>query len=174
MATRREPLESWLADHHGEVGLVFTDVVASTELLFAKKTLDFRARMRRHQKQARILANEHRGVLVEAKADSTFAAFPNADLARGYALALHADPGSGGLSIRAGVHFGPVSADGDALVGRHVYLAARVCERGDGHEVWMSDDARAALSGEHREADDVHEDRELKGIPEPVRIWRIA
>lgn len=174
-----DTLESWLEARRGRVGLVFTDVVDSTQLLFSRKTLDFRALMRRHQRRARALADEHGGRLIEARGDATFAAFPGAGGACAYAIALHADPGGEGLSIRAGVHVGPVRSDGDALVGRHVHLAARVAERGEGREVWMSDEAKRALEAE---APDVAraltpgapEECTLKGIPTPCRLWRIA
>ena len=174
-----EPLEAWLAARAGCVALVFTDVVDSTALLFSRRTLDYRALMRRHQGRARALAGEHGGRLIEARGDATFAAFPGAGGACAYAIALHGDPGAEGLAIRAGVHLGPVRSDGDALVGRHVHLAARVAERGEGREVWMSDDAKRALEAE---APDVaralttgaHEDCSFKGVPAPCHLWRIA
>ncbi len=171
-----DSLASWLAATGSDIGLVFSDVVDSTELLFQRETVAYRTLLRRHRARARGLATEHLGRIVEARGDEIFAALPDAGGALAYARALHRAPGADGLHVRVGVHLGHVLADGDALVGRNVHLAARVMQRGVGAEIWMSDAARDALGRDGFEDQNwIERDlRPLKGVPGEHRLWRLA
>jgi len=96
-----------------------------------------------------------------------------------FASALFLDPGHAELSIRAGVHFGTVQAHDGHLVGRNVHAGVRVMQRARGHELWVSDEAKAALQDESVAFSSTltwvtSEECELQGIPGSRRLWRAA
>lgn len=171
------PLERWLAERDGEVGLVFGDVVDSTELLFSKETVDYTSMLRAYRARARDLVAKHGGRVVDESGDEVFAAFDGAAQAFAFARSFFDDPGHQKLTVRVGVHVGSVRAEGDALVGRNVHFAARVMQTAAERELWASDAAKRALE---REAPDeaagiawvTSEERTLRGVPERQRLWR--
>jgi class 3 adenylate cyclase len=173
------PLSHWISQHGSRAGLVFTDVVDSTLLLFERETVDYRQLLGAHADRARALAESLGGRLVDEKGDELLAAFPTATSACRFARELYADTGHPNLGIRAGVHFGTVRAENRILVGRSVHMGARVMQRGKDREIWLSDAARQALERESPELAKRTEwidcdDCELKGVPGRQRLWRIA
>lgn len=173
------PLSHWLSRHGGRAGLVFTDVVDSTLLLFERETVDYRQLLRAHAARARDLAEALDGRLVDEKGDELLAVFPTATDACRFARELSSDTGHPNLGIRVGVHFGTVRAENRILVGRNVHLGARVMQRGKGREIWLSDATRSALERESPElAKSIDwldcDDCQLKGVPQPQRLWRVA
>ena len=177
MASASLPLSHWLSQCGGKAGLVFTDVVDSTLLLFERETVDYRQLLRAHASRAADLVGELEGRLVDEKGDELLAVFPSAANAYTFARELFTDTGHPKLGIRAGVHFGAVRAENKILVGRSVHFGARVMQRGEKCEIWVSDAARSALE---RESPDLaagidwldHDDCDLKGVPEKQRLWR--
>lgn len=170
-------LGDWLANHDGVAAIVFTDVVGSTRLLFTKETLDYRSMLRSHRTRARQLIAEQQGRLVSDSGDELLAVFPSATTAYSYANVLVSDPGHAGLRVRAGIHLGPVRAEGRDLVGRHVHLAARVMQHARGPELWVHDAAKVRLEAESPGLASsiwwvANEECELKGIPDVQRLWR--
>lgn len=172
-----KPLEDWLALRGNRVGLVFSDIVDSTLLLFQAETLNFRGLIRSHRSRANGLIKQFDGRLVEFSGDGTFSAFPRAIDAFSFASELLRDPGHAKIRLRAGVHFGRVHAEGNGLIGRDVHLGARVAEHAGDDQLWVSDTAKLMLESESptRAAEIdwlAHEDCDLKGVPESKRLWR--
>lgn len=179
MIDSRVSLEDWLARYDRRVGLVFTDVVGSTLLIYAKGTLNFAEMLGSHRSRATTLLREVGGRLVDQSADEIFAAFPSATKAFCFADELFRDPGHPKLRIRAGVHYGTVRAQGRALVGRNVHLAARVRQHAVDRELWVSEAARSALESESPSIASgiswiTTDECELKGVPDKQRLWRAA
>lgn len=172
-------LSGWLEGSAGAIGIVFSDIVGSTVLLHRHKTMDYSLILRAHRSQAALLAARYDGRLVTSVGDELVAAFRSAINAYQFACRLFQDPGDPRISVRAGVHFGPVRAHEEGFVGRHVHLGARVMEYGRDHELWVSDAAKAALEAESsRFASGIawitSEECQLKGIPDRHRLWRAA
>jgi hypothetical protein len=72
-----------------------------------------------------------------------------------------------------------VRAEGERLIGRNVHYCARVMQRADDPELWVSDAARRAMEvGAERFASEIvwiaNDEMELKGIPGLQRLWRAA
>ena len=173
----RATIAEWLAHTGGMVGLVFTDVVGSTLLLYSRLTLNFRGMLRLHRAHAVELIERHGGRLVDQTGDTHFVVFRGASPAYAFALELFQDTGDPKIRIRAGVHFGHVRTDGNEVVGRNVHLGSRVMHQGSDQEVWLSDAAKVALESESPDlAADItwtsHGEYELKGVPSKQRLWR--
>ena len=172
-------LGEWLAQPAHPVGIVFTDIVGSTLLLNRQKTENYSVILRAHQSRAALLTTLFEGRLVMNVGDEMLTLFRSAQAAFGFARDFFQDAGHPQLSIRAGVHFGTVHADGPDLVGRHVHLGARVMAHGQDHELWVSDAAKSALEAESAEFASAiawirSEDCQLKGVPDVHRLWRAA
>ena len=144
-------LEDWLARSSGVVGIVFTDIVESTILLHRLRTQTFSIILGAYQSRAVQAADICEGRVIDRVGDELLAIFGNAANAYRFAAALIRDSGHPQLDLRAGVHYGKVQAHDGRVVGRSVHVAARVMDHGHGHELWVSDDAKAALEGESAE-----------------------
>ena len=172
-------LSDWLAQYDGTVGLVFTDIIDSTSLIYAKKTVKYTGMLRSHKSRAVDMVRELGGRLIDETGEEIFAAFSTATNAYSFASELFNHPGNTDLRIRAGVHFGAVRAEGTALVGRNVHLGARVMQYAVDHELWVSDAAKSALEAESPSVASgiswlAGNECELKGIPDKQRLWRAA
>ena len=170
-------LSDWLTRNEGLAGLVLTDVVRSTSLLFETHTVRYARILREHRARASELVERFDGRLIDQSGDGHLVAFPDATRAFLFARELFADSGHERLHIRVGVHFGRVRAEGDALVGRTLHVCARVMQRAEEPELWVSDEARRAIeAGSAEVAAGItwmeSDDSALKGIPEPHRLWR--
>jgi len=179
MNTHEVPLAEWLAGSDGSAALVFSDIVGSTNLLYAARTLDYVGMMRAHKRRAEALIRTHDGRLIGEAGDEILAAFLQAARAYAFADELFDDPGHQQLRVRVGVHFGAVRAEGESLAGRNVHLGARVMQHAVDRELWLSDAAKVALEGESpalaaRIAWIAHDECELKGVPGRQRLWRAA
>ncbi len=172
-------LADWLARQGDEVGLAFTDVVRSTSLLFEEQTARYSEFIRMHRDRALARARVYGGRIVDETGDQILAVFPDAAGAFHFGCDLFADTGHRDLKIRVGVHVGSVRAEGKRLIGRNVHYCARVMQRGNDPELWVSDAARRAMeSGAKRFASEIvwiaSDETELKGIPGLQRLWRAA
>jgi adenylate cyclase len=84
-----------------------------------------------------------------------------------------AEPDQRRLRFRIGVNLGDVIVDGDDLFGDGVNIAARLEALAETGTIYVSGDAQRHARGK---VDGVFEDlgeRELKNIPEPVRVYRV-
>lgn len=171
-------LADWIERCGGELALVFTDIVASTHLLYSRGTQNYTGTLQAHRRRAAELARSKRGRLIDSARDELLAAFPSVERAWAFASELLRDPGDPQLRVRMGIHYGPVRTDDGALAGRTVHFGARVLDHVSDHEVWMSEPARAALEAEAPEVAAglrwrAAEQCELKGIPERQTLWRV-
>ena len=172
-------LAQWLAATDGSVALVFSDIVGSTNLLYAARTLDYMSMLRAHKSRAVALIQAHRGRLIGVTGDELLTVFARPAEAYGYASDLFVDPGHAQLRVRVGLHYGRVRAEGEAIVGRNVHLGARVMQHAMDRELWLSDAAKTALEGDAPETASRiawirSHDCELKGVPGSQRLWRAA
>jgi len=78
-----------------------------------------------------------------------------------------------GLAVRAGVHTGEVERADGAVRGIAVHLAARVAALAERDEVLVSSTVRDLSAGSGLEFEDAGT-HELKGVPEPRRLFRLA
>jgi class 3 adenylate cyclase len=77
------------------------------------------------------------------------------------------------LWVRIGMHHGHALARGEDLVGHDVNLAARIVDLAGPGEVLLSDASRSDIGSEFPGATfDELGPVVMKGIPDPVRLWR--
>jgi class 3 adenylate cyclase len=179
MSETQLSLSEWLARRDEKLGLVFTDLVDSTRLLYARETLGYTRILRTYRARARQAIESFGGRLIDEPGDELFAAFPGAAPAYSFAWELFHDPGAPELRIRAGVHFGSASEEQSVLVGRDVHLGARVMHHAEGAELWVSDAAKEAIQAESPTTAALiswiaNVEADLKGVPKKQRLWRVA
>jgi class 3 adenylate cyclase len=178
-----EALADWLKRVPRQIGIVFTDVIKSTDLLYELKTTKHNAVLRAHRSRADALTRELDGRVVDQVGDELFVVLPSATTAYRFAYELFHQTGHPLLAIRAGVHVGEVTMNGMHMSGRAVSYGHRVMEHAHkGHELWVSGAAKLALEEESLATaesirwvatDDCYLDGvHAEGVPIVQRLWR--
>lgn len=158
----------------GDVTVLFTDLVASTQLIAAHGELGAHERRIRHLALLRAAVLRAGGHEVKGLGDGLMVAFADAatacrcadDMQR--AVAADAD----GLGLRVGIHVGDVLRDGDDLHGSTVITASRLCDQADAGMTLISAEVADAAAGaiDARSAGT----RRLKGLADPVETYVLA
>jgi class 3 adenylate cyclase len=172
-------LQKWIEKNGGSVSLVFTDIVASTSLLSKVGTVMYTDFRKAHRDHANQLRQTFGGVLIDQTGDSLFLAFNKLIKAYAFAVGIFENPGHKNIKVRIGVHFGKVTADGNALLGKAVHYAARVMQNGMGAELWLSDAAKQSFEEESPDlVSSINwlktEEYVFKGFEGKQRLWRAA
>ncbi|MBV9825364.1 MAG: adenylate/guanylate cyclase domain-containing protein [Alphaproteobacteria bacterium] len=169
-------LRAWAGGDRVILAIVYTDMVGATRLGLARRDRRMLELKQRHFARSDGLIAANGGRRVKTMGDGVMAVFRSVDAAFDYACALHADPGSPDLEIRAGIHTGPVEITEDNDIhGRNADYGGRVIHAIPGPEIWLSDRAKEDLetAGRHDEAlaayrADIHQ---LKDFPNAT-LWR--
>ncbi|MGF1626596.1 MAG: adenylate/guanylate cyclase domain-containing protein [Alphaproteobacteria bacterium] len=116
----------------------------------------------------------HDGTVVKAIGDGVIAIFPEPDKALLSATGIVAPEEEDGVSLRAGLHFGPlIMVDGDVF-GDVVNVASRVVALAQSGEVLMTGELRGQLNPILRGGVGFLDAISVKGKPEPIEIYRIV
>lgn len=110
------------------------------------------------------------GKLVDTAGDGFLAVFEDPSAAIRCAIVVGKAAGELGLETRAGVHTGQVEVSGEKYSGVAVHTAARVAAKAAPGEVLVSETVRQLLAGTNL-AFEERGSHELKGLPEPVRLY---
>jgi len=160
------------------LAVVFTDVAGSTA-----KARDIREQAmndvrRAHFAQSRKLIAQFQGREIKTLGDSFMAAFHCADSALDYALALQRETGHPRVSVRAGIHIGPLHAEESDVFGGTVNFAARVGGAIHDAEIWLSERAKDDI--ERLGADKYqrldwrrHENVAMEAFPGKFTLWAV-
>jgi DNA-binding NarL/FixJ family response regulator/class 3 adenylate cyclase len=161
----------------GTITLLFTDVEGSTRLVHELAD-DYEQVLDDHRRLFREAVAAASGHVVDTRGDEFFVVFPDARQAADAAAAAqqafaeHGWPRGVDVRVRMGMHTGNPSVRPEGYFGLDVHRAARICQAGHGGQVLLSEQARDALDGGHETLDlGVHE---LRGLPEPERIFQLA
>jgi class 3 adenylate cyclase len=160
------------APRRGLTTVLFTDVVGSTVQAVELGDGPWHELLARHNDVLRDRLRRHHGTEVGTTGDGFFATFDSAAEAVRCALAMTDDVRQLGIEIRAGVHTGEVEFDGDDLRGIAVHIGARVMSLAGSSEVWVSSTVKD-LSGGAGLAFEEAGEHELKGVPDPWRLYRV-
>jgi predicted ATPase/class 3 adenylate cyclase len=162
----------------GVVTFVFTDIEASTRLLYRLGD-GYVAVLERHRELLRDVWAEHRGREVSVEADSFFVAFADARdavaacLSAQRALATEDWPGGVDVRVRIGLQTGLASPHGEDYVALAVHQAARVMASGHGGQILVTEDTVAAMGGDHEfELHPLGRFR-LRDFTQPVRLYQL-
>jgi class 3 adenylate cyclase len=172
----------------GELAVVFTDIVGSTELYERVGDARAFALVQEHWRAASRITAEHRGSVVKTLGDGLLMSFPSIADAIAATLEMMAQVEALGtrehipLAIRAGVHEGPCylvrGHERADLFGRTVNLASRLATVGAGQQIAVLDrclahpSALAALDRDELLVE--HREVELRGVGGLHRVALVA
>jgi len=158
-----------------ELAIVFTDIVESTALGQKLGDEAMEALRRSHFAKSKEFIRQFQGREVKTIGDSFMVAFHSADSALAYARELQQDPGDPRLQVRAGIHVGKMTVDGEDVFGGAVNFAARVVSAAKGPEIWVSDAAKKKLGQPYKGMNwQPNEGLTLKGFePEKFTLWSL-
>jgi class 3 adenylate cyclase len=153
--------------------VLFTDLVGSTERAAALGDRAWRELVERHHTVIRGLLARYRGTEVDTAGDGFFATFDGPARAVRCARAIIDALQPLGLDVRAGVHTGEVETIDGKAGGLAVNIGARVAASAAPRELLVSSTVKDLTAGSGLEFEDAGE-RELKGIPETWRLFRVV
>ena len=153
--------------------VLFTDIVDSTVAAAELGDRGWRDVVERHHAIVRGALGRYRGVEIDTAGDGFFATFDGP--ARAVRCAQHISNAvrSLGIEVRAGIHTGECQTIDDKVGGLGVVIGARVGSIANAGEVLVSQTVKDLTAGSGLSFQDagVHE---LKGIPEPWHLYRVA
>ena len=153
--------------------VVFTDLVGSTEQAVALGDRAWRDLVEPHHATIRRLLARYRGSEVDTAGDGFFATFDGPARAVRCAHAIVGAVNALGLEVRAGVHTGEVETINNKVGGVAVSIGARIAAIAGPGEVLVSSTVKDLTAGSGLAFEDAGE-HDLKGIPGPWRIFRVA
>ena len=180
-----ETLRRWtrspaaVAQLSGILTVMFTDLVGSTSMTSQMGDHGAQRIVRAHNAIVRSALAQHHGEEVKHTGDGIMASFANAAQAVRAAIRIQSDvtkqrEGKGGLPlhIRIGLNAGDAVKEEDDLFGSAVQLAARVCDKAEADQVFVTNSvvdlsATQGFGFESRGA------MAMKGIDEPVPVYEV-
>ncbi len=164
----------------GPITVMFTDMVGSTALNQEKGDKVAQEVVRQHNRIVRTNLTVYNGKEIKHTGDGIMASFSvsssgveaAAEIQKQIMAETRADE-EVLLKIRIGLHAGELIVEDNDLFGTTVQLAARICDRADTGEVFVSETIRSICAGT-AELDFFDEGKyELKGIDKPMTLYSI-
>ncbi len=164
--------------------MVFSDIVGSTPYFARFGDAAGRQLHQLHHDCVAASFGAHGGRLVDAVGDGAFGVFRETEAGVAGVIAFHealARENTGRerahqLSVRVGLHWGPVLTDGEAVAGDAVHVAARAAREAAPGSVVLTRGVYQELGARQRLMCRLLGTRALKGLPEPVELleldWR--
>lgn len=159
----------------GTAVILFTDIVASTELTERMGDARFRDASRVLDAGLRGAIRDAGGAAIDGKllGDGVLATFPSAAQAIDGARRCLALSAASELGLHIGLHAGDVIREDNNVYGGAVNIASRICGLSAPGEILVSDVVRGmARSSAGMEFQDRGE-QEMKGVGEPVRLYAV-
>jgi class 3 adenylate cyclase len=153
--------------------LLVTDIAGSTEAATRAGDAAWKQLLARHLERTRAELDRYRGFEVAGTGDGIVAMFDGAARAVRCASAVRRRAAGDGLMLRAGVHSGEVERQADNVRGVAVHAAARIAAAAQPGEVLVSEATAMLLEGSGIALADAGQ-HELKGLPGPRRLYRLA
>jgi class 3 adenylate cyclase len=156
--------------------ILFADIVDSTGLTERLGDAAFREKARALDGALRAIVREAGGVTVEGKllGDGVLAVFTSARQAIEAALKCGTTSTGLGLPLHQGVHAGDVIREAGNVYGGAVNIAARIAGESAPDEVLVSQTVRDLARTSAGVSFDDRGERTLKGVSEPLRVWRVV
>ena len=153
--------------------VVFTDVVASTELLADIGDQQYQDVRAAHERLVRLEVERVGGQLMSVMGDGTLSVFDSPTKAVRCAESICQVAASDGLSIRAGVHTGELQRDGMNVTGMSVHIGARVGAAAGPGEVLVSRTVHDLVVGSGLTFAS-RGDHDLKGVPDHWELFAVT
>ena len=160
----------------GTAIIFFADIVDSTALTERLGDAAFREKARELDEALRSIIHETEGTPVEGKllGDGVLSVFTSAKNAIEAALRFGRAAESVGLGLHLGIHAGDVIEEDGNVFGGAVNIAARVAAESAPGEVLVSQTVRDLARTSAGVAFEDAGERTLKGVGDPVRMWRVT
>jgi class 3 adenylate cyclase len=153
--------------------VLFTDIVDSTRRAAELGDAEWGRLLDRYNRVAAEVVERHRGRLVKSLGDGHLATFDGPARGIRCALTLIEATRELGIGLRAGLHTGEIELlDGD-VGGIGVHIGARVAALAGTEEVLVSSTVADLVVGSGIRFE-LHGQHELKGVPSPWRLLRVA
>ena len=153
--------------------VLFTDIVASTELAARLGDRRWRDLVGRHHTLVRRQLKRHGGREIDVAGDGFFALFDRPARAIECATAVVEGVRSIGLQIRAGLHTGEVELRGRTAGGIAVHIGARVLGAAGPGEILVTSTLRELVAGSGTEFAD-RGSTTLKGVPGEWHLYAVV
>ena len=180
LALIKEPLEE-MATSGGQMRgsdrylgtVLFTDVVASTELLERVGDKSYKQLRSDHERLVRLAVETEGGRLMTVTGDGTLSVFdgPSAAVTAAETICHEAD--EAGMAVRAGIHTGELERDAMNITGLTVHIGARVGAAAEPGQVLVSRTVHDLVAGSGLTFASKGE-HELKGIPGRWELFAVA
>jgi len=156
--------------------ILFTDIVESTRLMSLMGDSGWSEKLSLYETATRAAARDARAIVTKALGDGFLVVFDGPRASRtaiACATQIRELARSQDLETRAAVHVGDCLVSRGDATGLTVHIAARALAIASPGDVVVTKTARAALGDDDLPLEDagVHE---LRGVPEPHRIYRLA
>lgn len=157
---------------------MFTDIVTSTDLIGLIGDDSWERLLAWHDRELRKAFDEHQGEVVRHTGDGFFATFDSPRAAIDCAVAIqrslveHRLQHGFSPTVRIGIHIAEATRQRDDYSGVGVHVAARIGDLGGGEEIVVSSDLLRATGPIPYSTADARE-VELKGVADPVRVYKI-
>ncbi len=160
----------------GTAIILFADIVDSTALTERLGDAAFRGKARELDTLLRDIITKAEGTPVEGKllGDGVLSVFTSAKNAIEAAMRFGTAAESVGLGLHVGIHAGDVIEEDGNVFGGAVNIAARVAAESAPGEVLVSQTVRELARTSAGVAFEDAGERSLKGVGEPVRVWRVT
>ena len=153
--------------------VMFTDIVDSTAQGAALGDKAWAEVRTQHDQIVRSSLARFRGREIKTMGDGFLATFDGPARGVRCAEAIAAQVQPLGVEIRAGLHTGEVTFEGDDVTGLGVAIGARVGAKAEASEVLVSQTVKDLVAGSGLTFEDAGE-HELKGVPDRWRLYRVV
>jgi len=168
------------AQAQGIVCIMFTDLVGSTQMTHERGDYGAQEIVRIHNAIVRTALAGHHGREVKHTGDGIMASFSSAANAVRAAMQIRSSLSEHNarkdalpVRVRMGLNVGEAVQEEDDFFGTTVQLAARVCDKADEGEIFVTDNVRELSKGQGIDVEDAGK-YEMKGVPEPVTLYRVS
>jgi len=153
--------------------VLFTDIVDSTAQSAAMGDHAWREVRDHHDQLVRGQLARYRGREIKTMGDGFLATFDGPARGIRCAEAIASGVKTLGIEVRAGLHTGEVSFEGDDVAGLGVAIGARVGAKAGASEVLVSQTVKDLVAGSGLVFEDAGE-HELKGVPDRWHLYRVV
>ncbi len=167
------------AERSAPVTIIFTDIVASTDLTQRLGDADAQEVLRIHNTIVREVLQAHAGTEIKHTGDGVMASFQSSAAAVDFSIIVqrrvHAHAESEpdrAFEVRIGVNAGEPVAEEHDLFGTAVQLARRICDAANSGQVLVSDVVRGLTAGKGFVYSDTGQ-HSLRGFEEPARLYEV-
>jgi class 3 adenylate cyclase/pimeloyl-ACP methyl ester carboxylesterase len=153
--------------------ILFTDLVASTEVLADIGDASYQSLRSSHERRVRLAVEEAGGEVVNVIGDGTLSVFDGPTRAVRCAERICREAQADAVAVRCGVHTGELQRDGRDITGMAVHIGARVGSAAGPGEVLVSRTVRDLVVGSGLSFSSRGE-HQLKGVPGGWELFAVA